>query len=70
MIGVSQDGCAYPPSSNCHANLGYLDTWGFSDVEAAIAAIPDWIKSNQWNEIGVDTNKWFVSGHSNGGMSA
>ncbi|CAN9370486.1 unnamed protein product [Alternaria alternata] len=42
--------------------------WGFADVEAAIAAIPDWIDNNRWTGYDVDTNRWIVSGHSNGGQ--
>jgi poly(3-hydroxybutyrate) depolymerase len=42
--------------------------WGFADVEAAIAAIPDWIESNVWHGPDVDTDRWIVSGHSNGGQ--
>ena len=45
-----------------------LDTWGFADVEAAAAAITDWIKSVGWKEPSVDVDRWLVSGHSNGGM--
>lgn len=42
--------------------------WGFADVQAAITAIPDWIEATAWKGIGVNTEKWFVSGHSNGGQ--
>ncbi|OJD31938.1 alpha beta protein [Diplodia corticola] len=42
--------------------------WGFPDVEAAVAAIPEWIKHNAWNGTTVDTDRWLVSGHSNGGQ--
>nr|POE84627.1 putative secreted protein [Quercus suber] len=42
--------------------------WGLADVEAAVAAIPDWIERNQWNGPGVDLNRWLVGGHSNGGQ--
>ncbi|KAH7555001.1 hypothetical protein BM1_07662 [Bipolaris maydis] len=42
--------------------------WGFADVEAAIAAIPDWIENNNWTGPGVDLDRWIVSGHSNGGQ--
>ncbi|KAF1990619.1 hypothetical protein K402DRAFT_347524 [Aulographum hederae CBS 113979] len=42
--------------------------WGFSDVEAAVHSIPEWIKSTGWTGLGVDVNKWLVSGHSNGGQ--
>ncbi|KAF2084762.1 hypothetical protein K490DRAFT_75704 [Saccharata proteae CBS 121410] len=43
-------------------------SWGFADVEAAISSIPSWIRSSGWQGIGVDTDRWFVSGHSNGGQ--
>lgn len=43
-------------------------TWGFADVKAAISAIPDWMKATEWTGPGVLTNKWFISGHSNGGQ--
>ncbi|KAI4621817.1 hypothetical protein J4E80_004190 [Alternaria sp. BMP 0032] len=42
--------------------------WGFADVEAAIAAIPTWIADNHWTGYGIDTDRWIVSGHSNGGQ--
>ncbi|KAH8716837.1 hypothetical protein GQ44DRAFT_688581 [Phaeosphaeriaceae sp. PMI808] len=42
--------------------------WGFADVEAAIEAIPAWIERVGWRGPGVDTNRWIVSGHSNGGQ--
>jgi predicted esterase len=42
--------------------------WGFSDVEAAIQAIPTWIETVGWTGPGVDTNRWIVTGHSNGGQ--
>ncbi|KAK6399035.1 hypothetical protein LTR65_000593 [Meristemomyces frigidus] len=42
--------------------------WGFADVEAAIAAIPDWIEQVGWKGPGVDVDRWLVSGHSNGGQ--
>ncbi|KAI7273497.1 alpha/beta-hydrolase [Hortaea werneckii] len=47
------------------------DDWhicGFADVEAAIAAIPEWIEQVGWSGPGVDTDRWLVSGHSNGGQ--
>ncbi|KAI1516787.1 Peptidase-S9 domain containing protein [Pyrenophora tritici-repentis] len=43
-------------------------TWGFADVEAAIHAIPGWIEHVGWSGPGVDTGRWIVSGHSNGGQ--
>ncbi|KAI6889271.1 alpha/beta-hydrolase [Hortaea werneckii] len=45
-------------------------TWGFADVEAAMAAIPEWIEQVGWSGPGVDTGRWLVSGHSNGGQGA
>ena len=44
--------------------------WGLADVEAAISAIPKWIEQVEWDGAGVDIDKWFVSGHSNGGQGA
>ena len=43
-------------------------TWGFADVEGAIAAIPTWIERVGWEGPGVDIDRWLVSGHSNGGQ--
>ncbi|KAK4963144.1 hypothetical protein LTR10_000772 [Elasticomyces elasticus] len=43
-------------------------TWGFADVEAAIAAIPKWIEQVGWEGPGVDVDRWVVMGHSNGGQ--
>jgi predicted peptidase len=43
-------------------------TWGFADVRSAIESIPSWIATTKWNGIGVDMEKWLVSGHSNGGQ--
>ena len=45
-------------------------TWGFVDVQAAIGAIPGWIQRTGWKGPQVDIEKWFVSGHSNGGQGA
>ena len=42
--------------------------WGFADVQAALLAIPEWISNNNWKGPGVSTEKWLVSGHSNGGQ--
>lgn len=42
--------------------------WGFEDVEAAIAAIPAWTEHTGWTGPNVDSNRWIVSGHSNGGQ--
>ena len=44
--------------------------WGLADAEAAIAAVPHWIKDNDWQGIGVDVTRWLVLGHSNGGQGA
>lgn len=43
------------------------DRWGIADIEAAIAAIPTWITTMEWQGAGVDTERWLVTGHSNGG---
>jgi predicted esterase len=42
--------------------------WGSEDVEAAINAIPEWIEHNSWSGPGVDTERWLIVGHSNGGQ--
>ncbi|KAF3041502.1 hypothetical protein E8E12_002772 [Didymella heteroderae] len=42
--------------------------WGFADVEASIGAISDWIQNGNWSGPGVDTDRWIMSGHSNGGQ--
>ncbi|KAF8544465.1 hypothetical protein BDD12DRAFT_872710 [Trichophaea hybrida] len=42
--------------------------WGFADVEAGIAAIPQWMQKVNWARQGIDLEKWVVSGHSNGGQ--
>lgn len=42
--------------------------WGFADVEAAVDAIPAWIQYGNWTGPDVDTRRWIVSGHSNGGQ--
>jgi predicted esterase len=42
--------------------------WGFADVQAAVDAIPAWIEATGWHGVGVDTEKWVASGHSNGGQ--
>lgn len=44
--------------------------WGFSDVEAGINAIPQWMESVGWKRQGVDLERWVISGHSNGGQGA
>ncbi|KAL9129258.1 MAG: hypothetical protein Q9217_002238 [Psora testacea] len=43
-----------------------VDSWGLGDVEAAINAVPLWIKSMGWNGPSADIDSWLVSGHSNG----
>lgn len=43
------------------------DRWGSADTEAAIAAIPEWIKTVGWNGPNADINRRLVTGHSNGG---
>jgi predicted esterase len=42
--------------------------WGWGDSQAAIAAVPEWLKHNDWQGPGVDTSRLFVIGHSNGGQ--
>ncbi|KAL9005709.1 MAG: hypothetical protein Q9188_001522 [Gyalolechia gomerana] len=42
--------------------------WGIADIEAAVAAIPRWITAMEWHGPGVDTERWLVTGHSNGGQ--
>lgn len=47
------------------------DDWhnfGFADIQNAVHAIPTWIEQNSWNGPGVDTERWLVTGHSNGGQ--
>ena len=63
MIGVI---ILFPELVILQANRA-LDTWGFADVEAAAAAIPDWIESVGWRGSSVNVDRWLVSGHSNGG---
>ena len=36
-------------------------------MEAAVAAVPHWIKAVQWRGADLDVDRWLVSGHSNGG---
>ncbi|KAI8943471.1 hypothetical protein NX059_001476 [Plenodomus lindquistii] len=43
--------------------------WGFADVEAAVDAISAWIANVNWEGQGIDTNRWIVTGHSNGGQA-
>ena len=63
MIGVI---VLFPKLIVLQANCT-IDTWGFADVEAAAAAILDWIESVGWRGSSVDVDRWLVSGHSNGG---
>ena len=42
--------------------------WGFADVKAAVAFIPKWIEQVNWQGPHADLERWFVSGHSNGGQ--
>lgn len=44
--------------------------WALADVNAAVSAIPGWIKNMGWTGPGVDINKWIVTGHSNGGQGS
>ncbi|ETN36331.1 uncharacterized protein HMPREF1541_08608 [Cyphellophora europaea CBS 101466] len=41
--------------------------WGLRDVDAALEAIPDWIKHNHWDGPGVYIDRFLLAGHSNGG---
>ncbi|WEW56329.1 hypothetical protein PRK78_001772 [Emydomyces testavorans] len=43
-------------------------TWGFADIQAAIAAIPNWMKAMNWKSPGISLEDWIVVGHSNGGQ--
>lgn len=42
--------------------------WGSTDINAAVGAIPVWIKNVDWSGPGVSQNDWIVVGHSNGGQ--
>jgi predicted esterase len=42
--------------------------WGFADVEAAVENVPSWMKQVNWTGPGIDTERWLVFGHSNGGQ--
>ena len=46
----------------------FPDTWGLADVEAAIAAIPEYAHNVNWNGPKVDLQNLYVAGHSNGGQ--
>ena len=66
MIGVWYS--LHPVVGLTRKSDGLSDTWGFADVQAAMAAIPTWIKAHNWTGPGVLPNKVLVSGHSNGGL--
>jgi len=42
--------------------------WGWTDVETAINSLQDWISDTKWQGPSIDTEKWLVAGHSNGGQ--
>jgi predicted esterase len=42
--------------------------WGAADVQAAVQMIPNWIERFKWTTIGVDVDRWLLTGHSNGGQ--
>ena len=43
--------------------------WGFSDVKAAVRALPAWIEHNGWTGGPAPAlDSWMVTGHSNGGQ--
>jgi predicted esterase len=42
--------------------------WGSADVQAAVNAISQWIQQHRWSGPAVDTERWLVIGHSNGGQ--
>lgn len=44
------------------------DNWGAADVQAAVAAIPEWIKNVHWEHSSVALDDWILVGHSNGGI--
>lgn len=44
------------------------DIWGASDVQAAIAAIPEWIRNVDWKGPHAAVDDWILTGHSNGGI--
>lgn len=44
------------------------DNWGAADVQAAVAAIPEWIKNVHWKDSSVAVDDWILVGHSNGGI--
>ncbi|KAK5252368.1 hypothetical protein LTR20_007767 [Exophiala xenobiotica] len=43
-------------------------TWGFANAQAAVSAIPSWIKSAGWKGPRLYSDKVLVVGHSNGGQ--
>lgn len=57
----------YPTGSTAWSGDDW-HTWGFADVEAAIASLPMWLDLVDWKGPGIDTDRWFVVGHSNGGQ--
>lgn len=50
-----------------YSQLTLLDTWGASDVQEAVDAVPDWMEAVGWNGPKAALDDWIVSGHSNGG---
>lgn len=50
--------------------LNSTDTWGFGDVQAAVAAIPSWINIMSWTGPLARLDALYVTGHSNGGQGA
>ena len=67
MTGVRS--CLYvSQSARVLILINLLDTWGFSDVQAAVAAIPDWMGAVSWDGPAASLNDWVILGHSNGGM--
>lgn len=67
--GVGMIGVRGPLATPGHPPLLIgTDTWGLADIEAAIAAIPLWMDTVAWDGPAADLNRWYVSGHSNGGM--
>lgn len=47
-----------------------IDTWGLADVEAAVAAIPEYIISTDWIGPRALVRSLYITGHSNGGQGA
>lgn len=46
------------------------DDWGALDVQAAVAAIPEWIKNVNWEGPHAAVDDWILAGHSNGGINS